>query len=511
MSASRLDAPSAAATAAVDAPLDRRLAETLRATDEQGRVIAPLCDRFLAESSPAAALALWLREGHRAGGALGKAQIRRLLSRDIAQLDALLTEQTNAVLHHPAFQRLEGSWTGLRYLVDQIQDPAQVKVRVISLSWQELSRDIDRAIEFDQSQIFRKIYSAEFDTPGGEPYGLLVGDYYLDHHPAEVATLGGMAQVAAAAFAPFVAGADPAVFGLDEFAQLERPLNLSRTFEQTEYLKWRGLREAEDTRFVGLTLPRVLMRRPRQGDGSRVDGFQYDEGGELPSRSDYVWGNSAYALAAVVLRAFQETGWLADIRGVRHLESGGLVNGLPIHSFATDAEGVAPRSVAEVQIPESQEKELADLGFIPLCHCHDTDLAVFYSNQSLQKPPTFDEASATANARLSAMLQYLLCVSRFAHYVKVLTRDKLGAFTEAAELEQFLHKWLQRYVTPDMNASEQVRCERPLRQATVQIREKPGRPGAYVCVVKLSPHYQLDELVGGLRLVTELNPGQRAS
>lgn len=508
MSAPRLDTPGAARDT-LEAPLGLSLSDVLRTTEHEGRSAAPLCDRFLGEPSPAQALALWLREGHRATAGVAGAEVKRILSRDIAELDALLTEQTNAILHHPAFQRLEASWTGLRYLVDQVDDASQVKVRVMSLSWQELARDIDRAIEFDQSQVFRKIYSAEFDTAGGEPYGLLVGDYHLHHHPAEVATLAGMAQVAAASFAPFIAGAHPAVFGLDEFTQLERPMNLARTFDQTEYLKWRALREAEDTRFLGLALPRVLMRLPRLRDGSRVDGFDYEEGGELSSRREYVWGNAAYAVAAVVVRAYQETGWLADIRGVRDGQSGGVVRGLPVHSFATDAPGVAPRSSVEVQIAEAQEKELADLGFIPLCHCHDTELAVFYSNQSLQKPPTFDEPSATANARLSSMLQYLLCVSRFAHYVKVLTRDKLGAYTEASDLERFLHNWLQEYVTPDVDASEAVRAERPLRNATVQIREKPGRPGAYVCVVKLSPHYQLDELVGGLRLVTELNPGQR--
>ncbi len=431
----------------------------------------------------------------------------------MAHLDRLLAEGVNAILHHPRFQKLEAAWRGLKYLTEQAEGAENVKIRLLSVSWNELSRDLERAIEFDQSQLFRKIYSDEFGTPGGEPFGLLLGDYEIRPRPSaehpidDVAALGAVSQVAAAAFAPFVAGVHPSMFGLDQFTELEQPLQLAKPFEQLEFLKWKTFRQSEDARFVGLTLPRVLMRLPYEDGGGRATGFRFAE--DTAVRSDYLWGNAAFAFGGVVIRAFAESGWLAGIRGVeRDSEKGGLAPGLPVHCFATDKQGVARKCSTDVVVGDFQEQELSELGFIPLCHCVDTEYSAFYSNQSVQIPKRYDEPAATMNARISAMLQYMLCVSRFAHYLKVAARDKIGSFAEAGECEDYLNRWLQQYVTSDGDAPPEVKAKYPLREAGVRVRESPGKPGSYQCVAHLWPHFGLDEATTALRITTELTPPQ---
>jgi type VI secretion system ImpC/EvpB family protein len=470
-------------------------------------------DAFLHEPSPWKALALWLARQGRLRGPLSRSRVSRILSRAIARLDDLLTRQVNAILHHPAFQQMEGSWRGLRYLVEQVPEGENIKVRVLSVSWRELTRDLERALEFDQSQLFRKVYNEEFSTPGGEPFGVLLGDYEIHRQPGpdhpfdDCETLVRITSVAAAAFAPFIAAAHPSLLDLEHFPQLERPMNLARTFEQREYIKWRSLRQMEDARFTGLTLPRVLMRLPYRDDSARVDGFRFREETGDPGRGEYLWGSAVYALGGVLVRAFVESGWFAEIRGVRREGSGGLAIGLPVLSFRTDKVGIAPRCSTNVIVTDILEKELADLGFVALCHCPDTDLAAFYSNPSLQRPAVYDEAAATANARLSAMLQYMLCVSRFAHYLKVLARDKIGSFNEPADCEEFLHRWLLGY-TLSAGQQESAQAQFPLREARVEIRAHPGKPGSYLGVLHLQPHFQLDQIASAVRLKTELSPAQ---
>src|SRR5262249_22136451 len=314
-------------------------------------------------------------------------------------------------------------------------------------------RDLERSLEFDQSQLFRKIYSEEFGTPGGEPFGVLLGDFEIHRQPGpghptdDLGTLASIAPVAAAAFCPFLAAAHPSLFDLESFADLERPLNLPRTFEQVEYIKWRALRQTEDARFAGLLVPRVLARLPYADRGSRVDNFRFREEPGDPDRGGYLWGNAVYAFGAVLIRAFADSGWFAQIRGVpTGAPAGGLVTGLPAPSVATDRPGIVAHSSTEVMITDALEKEISELGFIALCHCPDTHVAAFYSNPSIQQPKVYDEAVATANARLSAMLQYMMCVSRFAHYLKVLARDKVGSFIHAADCQDFLQRWLLDYV-----------------------------------------------------------------
>jgi type VI secretion system ImpC/EvpB family protein/type VI secretion system ImpB/VipA family protein len=466
-----------------------------------------LLGRFLRERDPAQALLLWAGPDALGRGPDARDRLARLLNRDVAGLDELLTRQVNAILHHPAFQKLEASWRGLRYLVDQVEDEKNIKIRVLHITRKELVRDLEQALEFDQSQLFRKVYDQEFGMPGGEPYGVLLGDYEFVNHPEDIGLLSGMAGVAAAAFAPFIAGAHPSFLDLTAFTELERPLNLPRTFDQLEYLRWKAFRQVEDARFVGLTLPRVLRRLPYRDDASRVDGFRFHENVSAPDRSQYLWGNAVYAFGGVLVRAFAACGWLADIRGVhRETLGGGVVTGLPVCSFGTDKPGVAPRCSTDVIITDAQEKELGDLGFIPLCHCPDTDLAAFYGNQSVQLPKKYDEPAATANAKLSAMLQYILCTSRFAHYLKVICRDRIGSFAGPADCELYLRRWLQNYQMGNISAGLEVKASRPLSEAHVEVREPPGQPGKYQCVARLKPHFQLDQMAAGVRLATELAP-----
>lgn len=468
-------------------------------------------NEFLQERSVARALALWLGTAAAQPGPGGKLRVILRLQRDIARLDALLTEQVNAILHHPAFQKLEASWRGLLYLVRQVPEGENIKVRVLNVSWKEVTRDLERALEFDQSQLFRKVCNEEFGTPGGEPFGVLLGDYEVRHghapdHPFDdVGTLVSLSSVAAAAFAPFVAAAHPRLLDLTSFVELEQPLDLARTFEQAEYLKWKAFRDTEDARFVGLTMPRVLMRLPYADDGSREDGFRFREDVEGADQARYLWGTAVYAFGAVLIRAFARSGWLASIRGVeRGGDGGGVVTGPCVPSFSTDRPGVAGKCVTDVIVTDAQERELGELGFMPLCHCQDTTRAAFYGNQSVQKPKQYDGLAATINARLSAMLQYILCVSRFAHYLKVIARDKVGSFVGPADCEEYLRRWLLNYTTGNDNADPEMRARYPLREARVQIRERTDRPGTYTCVIQLRPHFQLDQMVTAVKLVTEL-------
>jgi type VI secretion system protein ImpD len=479
---------------------------------------------FLRDTRPEHALCLWLGLDDATASRPTRSQIARQLSHDIARIDELVATQINAILHHPVFQKLESSWRGLSYLVDKLTESDKVKIRVLNVSWAELVQDQSRAIEFDQSQLFRSVYESEFGHPGGEPFGILIGDYEIRHRPSAVhpyddlETLSKISGVAAAAFAPFVTGVHASFFGLDSFTELERPLDVSKIFEQVDYLKWRSFRQTEDARFVGLTLPRMLLRLPKESNlpGSRTLHFEEEVGG--PDRSKYLWGNSVYAFGGVLIRSLLTWGWPADIRGVRQAydesgtricaDDGGLVTGLPTHSFSTDRTGLAVKCSTEVIITDAREKELEELGFIPLCHCQDSEFAAFYSNGSVQKPKKYDDRKATANARLSSMLQYILCVSRFAHYIKMISRDKIGSMTSPEDCEQYLGKWLQNYTTANVSAGPEVRAKFPLRDAKVTVREHADKPGSYNCVVHLQPHFQLDQMFTTMKLSTELASGK---
>jgi type VI secretion system ImpC/EvpB family protein len=469
---------------------------------------------FLHERSWIQALAWWLQKA----GVIRptRRDVVGLLVRDIARLDELLNEQVNAILHLRAFQKFEASWRGLKYLVDQGDESDGVKIRMMHLTWRELVRDQERALEFDQSQLFRKVYGEEFGTPGGEPYGMLLGDYEVSHrigpaHPTDdMAALGGIAGVAAAAFAPFIVAADPSLLGLEGFSELERSLNLQQIFSAVEYTKWNSLRQAEDARFVGVVLPRVLARTPYDEHRGRADAFRFHEDVSGPDQSKYLWGTAVYAFGAIAIRAFAESGWFADLRGAGIDGRGqGLAPNLPVHYFATDRRGIAAKCSTDVAITEPREKELSEFGFIALCHCPDTELSAFFGNMSLQRPAQYDRDAGSINARMSAMIQYILCVGRFAHCLKVMARDRVGAATDAAAVEEQLQRWIMNYTTASSDLDELVRARYPLREARVQVREAPGKPGSYQCVMHLCPHAQLDQVLAAVRLSTELNPARR--
>lgn len=467
---------------------------------------------FLAEPSASKALRYWISAFEDLEGASSALDVTVAIQSSIARIDHLINDQLNRMIHHQSFQKLEASWRGLWYLVSQSDGQRNIRIRFLDISWAELAKDIDRALDFDQSQIFQKIYSEEYGTPGGEPFGVIIGDYEVSHrrstrHPQnDIATLAGMAEIAAAAFAPFIASASSELFGLDDFAGLGMPLNLQTIFNQLEYAEWRSLRQKPDSRFVGLTLPKVLMRQPyRTQPGSYKGVFFCEQTAGDESQRGYLWGNACYAFAGILIREFANVGWFGHIRGVpRNQIGGGLLTDFAVCPFATDAEGIASKPMTDVLITDSRERELSDLGLIPLCQCYDLPFSAFYSNQSLQLPPRHGSRSSDFNARLSGMLQHVLCASRIAHYIKVIIRDKVGSFITAEECEDFLTKWLFKYTTgrEDLDWEEQARY--PLREASVRVNEHPEKPGQYLCVIHLVPHYQLDHMVSELELITEL-------
>ena len=424
----------------------------------------------------------------------------------IAQIDHLISLQLNEVLHHPAFQKLEASWRGLKYLLDHSETGTMLKIRVMNANKKELLRDLQRAPEFDQSVLFKKVYEDEFGVFGGEPFSALIGDFEFSKHPEDMEFLERISQVAAGAHAPFLTAASPELLNLESFSQLGDPRDIGKIFDSTEYAKWKSFRASEDSRYVGLTMPRVLVRLPYGKDTKPIEEFNFEEGVDGTDHSKYLWGNAAFALGARMTQAFAKYGWTAAIRGV---EGGGLVEGMPTHNFRTDEGDVALKCPTEIAITDRREKELADQGLIPLVHCKGTDYAAFFSVQSANKPKKFDKAAANANARLSAQLPYILAVSRFAHFLKAIMRDKIGSFMSRGECEQFLNRWISQYVVLDDNASSEAKAKYPLREARVDVEEVPGKPGVYRAVAFLRPHFQLDELTVSLRLVAELPKSAR--
>lgn len=419
----------------------------------------------------------------------------------IAEIDRLVSAQMNEIMHHADFQKLEGSWRGLHHLVKNSLTGPQLKIRVMSVTKKDLLKDFERALEFDQSSLFKKIYEEEYGTFGGAPFGALIGDFEFGNHPQDLALLEDIAQVSAAAHAPFLSASSPDLFGWNEFSEMTDVRDISKIFDRAEYMKWRSFRESEDSRYVGLTLPHVLGREPYGAATKPTESFLFEEDVDGTDHSKYLWSNAAYALGTRLTEAFSMHGWCVAIRGV---EGGGLVQGLPTHQFQTDEGEVAMKCPTEVAITDRREKEFADNGFIPLVHCKNTDYAAFFATQSANKAKKYDTDEANANARLSSQLQYIFAVSRFAHYLKAMMRDKVGSFMSRGEAEDFLNRWIMNYVLDNDNASQRAKAERPLREARVDVAEIPGKPGAYRAVAFLRPHFQLDELSVSLRLVADL-------
>jgi type VI secretion system protein ImpC len=422
----------------------------------------------------------------------------------IAEIDRKLTEQINLILHHEELQQLEGSWRGLHYLVNNTETDEMLKIRVMNVSKKELGKTLKKfkGTAWDQSPIFKKVYEEEYGQFGGEPFGCLIGDYHFDHTAPDVELLSGMAQITAAAHAPFITAANPTVMQMDSWQELANPRDLTKIFQTPEYAAWRSLRESEDSRYIGLAMPRFLARLPYGARTDPVDEFDFEEDTEGAQHSKYTWSNSAYAMGVNINRAFKLYGWTTRIRGV---ESGGAVEGLPTHTFPTDDGGVDMKCPTEIAISDRREAELAKNGFMPLLHRKNSDFAAFIGAQSLQKPEEYDDPDATANANLAARLPYLFASCRFAHYLKCIVRDKIGSFKERADMESWLNRWIQNYVEFNpATASEADKARKPLAAAEVVVSEIEGNPGYYASKFFLRPHYQLEGLTVSLRLVAKL-------
>lgn len=426
----------------------------------------------------------------------------------ISAIDASMSKQLSAIMHSDKFQTLEGTWRGLNYLVMNSETSTNLKIKVINATKRDLFKDLDKAAEFDQSQIFKKIYESEFGSPGGEPYGALIGDYQFTNHPEDIDVLEKMSNVAAASFAPFLTAAGSELMGFDSWQELAKPRDLEKIFDTVEYTKWRSFRASEDARFVCLTMPRTLSRLPYGAATKPVEEFNFEEV-ELDAsgravkveHDDYCWMNSSYVMGVRFTDAFAQHGFCTAIRGA---EGGGRVDGLPAHIFTSDDGDPDLKCPTELGITDRREAELSKLGFLPLCHYKNTDYAVFFGAQTVQKPKVYDRPDATANAAISARLPYMMATSRFAHYLKVMGRDKIGSFMEATDCEDWLNRWIQNYVNATPGASQDMRAKYPLAEAKIEVKEIPGKPGSYNAVAWMRPWLQLEELTTSMRMVASI-------
>src|SRR5436309_3774566 len=484
--------PKAAATATAPLPVvDRFL--------QQGKIIRDDSQRQFA----LALLSEYATQVLDQGMTVGKDSVVAGIKARIAQIDEAITSQLIEIMHSPEFQKMEASWRGLHYLVMNTETGTILKLRLMNVTKDELLSDMEKATEFDQSALFKKVYEEEYGTFGGNPFTVLVGDHESRCHPQDIALLEKISNVAAAAHAPFVAATSPKLFDMASFTELGIPRDLAKGFESTELVKWRSFRDSEDSRYVVLTLPHVLLRLPYGAATKPIEGINFEEDTDGKDHRKYLWGNPAYALAQRINNAFARYKWCAAIRGV---EGGGLVEGLPAHTFKTDEGDIALKCPTEIAITDRRENELNVLGFISILHRKGTDQAAFFCGQSTNKPKMYNTNEANANSRISGMLPYMLAASRFAHYIKVIMRDKIGSFMTRENVQKYLNTWIADYVLLNDDAPQSVKASYPLREARVDVFDIPGKPGCYRAVVFLKPHFQLDELPVSIRLVSDLPP-----
>ncbi len=424
-----------------------------------------------------------------------------MINERIAEIDGLLTSQLNAILHHPEFQALEASWRGLHDFVYGTETSTRLKIRLMAVSKKELLNDLETAVDYDTSVLFKKIYEEEYGTFGGNPYSVLIGDYYFGRHPQDIALLERVSKVAAAAHAPFIAAASPALFDMKSFTELGVPRDMSKIFESAELVTWKAFRESEDSRYVALTLPRYLARLPFGANTVPVEEFAFEEDVDGREHDKYLWANASYQLGLRITDAFAKYGWTTAIRGV---EGGGKVEGMPAHTFQTDEGDIALKCPTEVTITDRREKELNDLGFIAVVNSKGSNFAAFFGGQTVNKPKVYNKDNANANAQLSARLPYMLAASRFAHYVKVIVRDKIGSFQTRSTLQNYLNTWISDYICLNESAPQATKAKLPLASARIDVSEVAGKPGAYTAVVFVRPHFQMEELTASIRMVAEL-------
>lgn len=434
--------------------------------------------------------------------------VTKTIRQAIKQIDEKMSLQLAQIMHNDQFQKLEGSWRGLNHLVMNSETSKQLKLRMLNISKRELFKDLDKAVEFDQSQLFKKLYEDEFGMPGGEPFGALIGDYEMTNHPEDIDMLEKISGVCAAAHCPFISAADPALFGFEDWTDLTKPRDIEKIFMGKKYTKWNSFRNTDDSRYVTLVMPRVLARLPYGASTKPIEEFGYeevtlDERGEAKktSNKDYCWMNAAYVMGTNMTRAAAETNWCTAIRG---MENGGKVEGLPVHNFMSDDGDLDSKCPTEVGITDRREAELSKEGFLPLCHYKNTDYSVFFGAQTCQRPVKYDKPEATANAAISARLPYIMAASRIAHFLKCIARDKIGSFLERQDMETFLKRWISNYVLEDPSPSPEMKARYPLAEARITVEEIPGSPGAYHAVAMLRPWLQLEELTTSLRMVAKL-------
>lgn len=466
-------------------------------------------DAFLDCTSAEDGITQWF--GRDIVGGLGRRKLRLLLDRDIAEINDKIVEVVNRVIGHPRFQKLEAAWRGIEWLVEGTASDPLAQVRVFHAQWTEVARDMERAIEFDQSHLYHLINYQEFGMPGGTPYGMIVADYEFQHKPSpdhrtdDIAIMRSLAQVAAASFCPIISSVSPILFGVDRFSELNRRREIAATFRQQEYARFRSLQDMPDARFLGFAVPRILIRPPYRGRAIADSGLIYQEESDNPGGDVHLWVSAAFAFAQVVLRAFMDYRWMAFIRGTPVGSiAGGVVSGLEVADFETDAPGVAPKPYTEIAFGDRLERDLNEQGIMCLRPCPYTVHSAFYNVPSVQLPKTYDTVIANTNARMGTMLNYIICASRFAHYVKIIARDWVGSYTSAAECEDRLQRWINKFCTANEQASFREKAKYPLREARIIVRDNVGKPGSYSCSVALRPHFQLDQVISEFQLVTEL-------
>ena len=435
------------------------------------------------------------------GVKFGSKKVDRSIQERIDAIDAVLSEQLAAIMHHQDFQKLEGSWRGLHYLVQNTNTSSSLKIRVLNATKDDLMQDQEDATEFDQSALFKNVYESEYGTFGGAPYGTLIGDYEWSNHPEDVELLSRISNVAAAAHAPFLTAAGSELFGLESYTDLDKPRDLAKIFDRAEYTAWSSFRESEDSRYVGLCMPRYLSRLPYGEKTKKVKAFNFEEGVDGSHHGEYLWSNAAYAMGVRMTDAFDKYGWTVAIRGV---QGGGLVEGLPTHNYQSTEGDVVTKCPTETQITDRREAELKNLGLMPLVHCKGKDYAAFFGAESAHLPKKWDTDAANANEALSSQIQYLMATSRFAHYLKAMCRDWVGGFAERIDVEKRLNRWISNYVLLNEDAGQEVKAKYPLREARIQVKEVPGKPGHYQAIAYLRPHFQLEEIGVSLRLVADL-------
>ena len=440
-----------------------------------------------------------------ANSSLVKGEVLDTIEEMIARLDEKLSAQMNEVLHAPEFQQLESAWRGLNYLVFNSETDATLKIRVLNVGKMELYRNLKNnypGARWDQSPLFKAVYESEFGTLGGEPYGALVADYAFSHNAVDVQLLRDLSKIASASLAPLVTGADPNLLGMDSWRDLTNPRDIGKLMDTPDYAAWKGLRDSVDSRYVALCMPRVLSRLPYGAKSEPVEEFAFEEETDGNKGEKYGWMNAAYVMGTNINRAFKEYGWTVRIRGV---ESGGEVLNLPLHTFPTDDGGVDMKCPTEISITDRREAELSKAGLISIIHRKNTDKAAFIGAQSVYKPKIMDKPEATASENLSARIPYMFAVSRFAHYLKCMVRDKIGSTKEQEQLERWLNNWIVRYVDADpKNSSEQVKAMKPLAGAKVTVIPNDENPGYYSANVWLRPHFQLEGMDIGMSLVASL-------